>query len=137
MGENKHIEELDNFAKKYIQELDVEQPSLDFTNAIMQTLTEVENKEVYKATPLISKKVWVLLIGILVAAIAYVAKGASFKWIKLPELNLSFIPKIKIPNLLEGIVVPDSVMYACFFFTLLIFMQIYFLKNHFNKKLEE
>ena len=39
MGENKHIKELDAFAKKYVKEISTEQPSLDFTASLMKKIT--------------------------------------------------------------------------------------------------
>lgn len=135
MGENKHIEELDAFAKKYIKEIKVESPSVDFTANLMATLQK-ENTLVYKATPLISKKGWFTLASILVASILYVSRGTSLAWVKMPELNLELFSKIQLPNLFEGIIVSNTMLYACFFFTVMIFIQVYMLKKHYTKKLD-
>ena len=40
MGENKYIEELDTFSKKYVKEIQQEKPSLDFTSSIMQNIAK-------------------------------------------------------------------------------------------------
>lgn len=137
MGENKHIEELDAFAKKYIQEQKVEQPSANFTANIMQSVLRTENVALYKATPLISKKVWGALAAVLIGAIVLVARGSSVQWLQVPELNLEALSKIQVPNIFETLTVSKTMLYACFFFTLMIFVQIYFLKGHFAKKIEE
>ena len=136
MGENKHIEELDAFTKKYIKEIKEEAPSIDFTSNLMNVLLQKENSAIYKATPLISKKVWGILIGLLVVSIFYVSRGTSLNWVKTPKLNLDFMSKIQIPNLFEGITVSNTMLYACFFFTIMIFVQIYVLKNHFTKNID-
>lgn len=137
MGENKHIEELDAFAKKYIKEISIEEPSVDFTSNLMNILVQKENVSLYKATPLISKKVWFVLIGILVTSILYVSRGTSLTWVKMPKLSLeSYFSKIQIPNLFEGLSVSTTMLYASFFFTIMIFVQIYYLKNHFTRKLD-
>lgn len=136
MGENKHIEELDAFTKKYIKEIKEEAPSIDFTSNLMNVLLQKENLAIYKATPLISKKVWGILIGLLVVSIFYVSRGTSLNWVKTPKLNLDFMSKIQIPNLFEGITVSNTMLYACFFFTIMIFVQIYVLKNHFTKNID-
>ena len=50
MGENKHIEELDAFAKKYVKDVEQELPTFDFTSSVMNKITEVEISSVYKTT---------------------------------------------------------------------------------------
>lgn len=135
MGENKNIKNLDAFTKKYIKEIEIESPSVNFTANLMDVLLQKENVEVYKATPLISTKIWYLLIGIITASILYVSKGTSLKPIKIPELNLGFLSEVQMPNLFEGLTVSNTMLYACFFFTLMFFGQVYMLKNHFTKEL--
>ena len=134
MGENKHIEELDAFTKKYIKEVTIETPSVDFTANLMEILQQ-ENAKIYKPSPLISKKMWSVLVVFLVGSILYVSKGTSVTWMKMPKLDLSYITSIEMPNLFENITISNTMLYACFFFTLMIFIQVHFLKNHFTKNL--
>ena len=134
MGENKHIEEFDAFAKKYIKEVEIETPSIDFTANIMQHILQAENSEIYKASPLISKKVWGILATVLFTSILYVSRGTSLGWVKMPKLKLDYFSRFQFPNLFEGITVSNTMLYACFFFTVMIFFQIYYLKNHFGRK---
>lgn len=134
MGEDKHIEELDTFTKKYIKEIKEEAPSIDFTANLM-TVLEKETVDVYKATPLISKKGWFFLGAILVVSILFVSRGTSLSWMKMPTLQLDFSYHIQMPNLFEGITISNIMLFACFFFTLMIFGQIIMLKNHFTKHL--
>ena len=136
MGEDKYTKELDDFTKKYIKEIELDYPSKEFTVNIMQTILESENSEVYKVVPLISKKIWFLLIGILITCILYVSRGTSLGWVKMPKVNLDSLSSIQIPNLFEGITVSNMVLSACFFFTIMFFGQIYMLKNHFTKELD-
>ncbi|WBX75192.1 hypothetical protein PG911_11035 [Tenacibaculum ovolyticum] len=135
MGEDKNINELDAFSKKYIKEIKIETPSIDFTANLMDTLLQKENSEIYKATALISKKVWFVLVGVLGVCILYVSRGTSLTWMKMPKVNLDFFSRVQIPNLFEGITVSNTMLFACFFFTLMFFGQIYLLKNHFTKNL--
>ena len=90
MGEDKHIEELDAFTKKYIKEIDIEAPSVDFTANLMEILQQ-ENAKVYKPVPLISKKMWSVIVVFLIGSILYVSKGTSVTWMKMPKLDLSYI----------------------------------------------
>lgn len=135
MGENKHIEELDAFAKKYIKDIERETPSVDFTANIMDAILQEEQSSIYKAAPLISKKVWFVLAGILIVSILFVSKGASSSWLQIPEIKMDYLSHVQFPNLFEGIIISDTVLYVCFFFTLMIFIQIYVLKNHFTRNL--
>ncbi|CAM1353557.1 MULTISPECIES: hypothetical protein [Tenacibaculum] len=135
MGENKHIEELDIFAKKYIKEIKEESPSTDFTANIMNAILETKKADIYKATPLISKKVWFLLSAVLVTSILYVSRGTSLGWVKMPKVNLNFTDAIQLPKLFEGITISNTILYTCFLFTLMIFVQIYFLKGYFTRKI--
>lgn len=135
MGENKHIEELDAFAKKYVKDVEQELPTFDFTSSVMNKITEVEISSVYNPAPLISKKVWVLLFSLLTICIVYVSKGKSiFSSWKMPE-KLKFKPNYEFPDLFQSISVSNTMLYACFFFTLLIFIQMYLFKIRFDRDL--
>ncbi|MGG6231894.1 hypothetical protein [Tenacibaculum sp. SDUM215027] len=134
MGEDKHIEELDVFTKKYINEIREETPSIDFTANIMDAILQEEKSSIYKATPLISKKIWFVLGVILAVSILYVSKGTSLSWLKIPEVKIDYLSNIQLPNLFENITVSNLMLSACFFFTVMVFVQIYYLKNHFTRK---
>ncbi len=135
MGENKYIEELDVFTKKYIKEIKEETPSINFTNNLMNILQK-ENTFIYKATPLISKKMWVALFSLLLISVLYVSRGSSLGWLKMPKVNFNFLSKIQMPSIFETITISNTMLYACFFFTIMIFVQIFYLKNHLTKKFE-
>ncbi len=136
MGENKHIEELNAFAKKYINEIEKESPSIDFTKNVMHSIMEYEKSEIYTPNSLISKRTWILLAGILMVGIFYVSKGKSLGTIGFSKINWDISSKIRMPNLFENISVSNIMIYACFFFTVLIFAQIYFLKKRFETNLK-
>ncbi|AZJ35380.1 hypothetical protein [Tenacibaculum singaporense] len=134
MGENKNIKELDAFVKKYINEIEEETPSVDFTANIMDAILNEEQSSIYKATPLISKKVWVVLASLLAISMLLVSKGTSLSWLKIPKMRIDYLSNIQIPNLFENITVSNLMLSACFFFTVMVFVQIYYLKNHFTRK---
>ncbi|QNM87013.1 hypothetical protein H9W90_07840 [Polaribacter pectinis] len=134
MGENKHIKELDAFAKKYVKEIKAEKPSIDFTASIMQTIAEEKTADVFKTTALISKKVWFLILGLLAAAIFIPFKESKGTSLNMPEIHFSFLEKIQISNLFESISVSNTVLYSVFFFGLMVIAQVVFLKNHFDKR---
>ena len=73
LAEKKSFENLRQLVEIF-KEIKEESPSLDFTANLMAVL-EKETTDIYKATPLISKKGWFFLGAILVASIFY---GCSF-----------------------------------------------------------
>ncbi|KGL64157.1 hypothetical protein [Polaribacter sp. Hel1_85] len=137
MEENKHIEELHTFAKKYVKEIPQEKPSLDFTAFIMQSILEESTSKSSVFTPkaLITKKGWFLIIGLLLVAIFVPFKQMKENTIQLPKLDFSFFDKIQIPNLFESFSVSNTVLYAMFFFGLMIIAQVVFLKGYFEKRI--
>ena len=135
MGENKHIEELDAFAKKYVKEVPLEKPSIDFTASIMQTILKENASNVFKAKALITKKGWFLIVSLLLVAIFVPFKQLKQTSIKLPEIDFSFMSKIQIPNLFEYLTVSNTVLYSVFFFGIMIFAQVVFLKGYFEKRI--
>lgn len=135
MGENKHIKELDTFAKKYVKEIEQEKPSVDFTASLMQKIAlESVNVEVFKAKALISKKGWFIISSLIIGLVFIPFKASEKSLFNLPEVDLSFFDKLQIPNLFESISVSNTVLYAIFFFGLMIIAQVVFLKKHFEKR---
>jgi hypothetical protein len=135
MEENKHNEELDAFAKKYVKEIPQEKPSMDFTATIMQNILEENSASVFTPKALITKKGWFLIIGLLLVAIFMPFKQIKETTIELPEINFSFFDKIQIPNLFESFSVSNTVLCAIFFFGLMIMVQVVFLKGYFERRI--
>lgn len=134
MGENKHIEELDAFAKKFVKEIPQEKPSESFTSSLMQVIAEESTPKVFKTSALISRKVWVLIFLLITTVLFIPFKESEKSVFNLPKVDFSFFDKIQIPNLFESISLSSTVLYAVFFFGLMIIAQVFFLKNHFNKR---
>ena len=136
MGENKHIEELDAFAKKYVKEIPLEKTSIDFTASIMQTILKENASNVFKTKALITKKGWFLIVSLLLVAIFVPFKQMKETSFTLPEVDFSFLSKFQIPNLFESIAVSNTVLYSVFFFGIMIFAQVVFLKGYFEKRIQ-
>lgn len=134
MGENKHIEELDTFAKKYVKEIPQEKTSLDFTKSIMNTILLESQAKVFTTKALISKKGWIVISILVLAVVLIPFKSSEKSLFNLPELDFSFFDKIQVPNLLESINISNTVLYAVFFFGLMFMAQVFFIKKHFDKK---
>lgn len=134
MEENKHIKELDAFAKKYIKEIPSEKLSLDFTASLMKKIVLDNNLEVYKAKALISKKGWFLIVISILVVNFIPFKSSEKNFINLPRLEFNFLDKNQFSNLFDSLSVSNVTLYAVLFFGLLFFVQIIFLKKHFDKR---
>ena len=136
MGENKHIKEIDAFAKKYVNEIPAESPSIDFTSNLMDKINEfqaVKEKITYK--PLISKKGWFCILATVITAVLISVKSSKDELFTLPEMNFSFIEKINFSGLFENIQVSNSTLYLAITFSALVFIQIFYLKGVFEKRI--
>ncbi|WP_347174008.1 hypothetical protein [Polaribacter uvawellassae] len=136
MGENKHIKEIDAFAKKYVKEIPTETPSVDFTSNLMKSITQLEPVKstiVYK--PLISKKGW-FVVGLAILAIILIPFSSSKEEIvTLPKLDFSFLNKLSFSGVFENLAVSNTTFIITTIFGLLLSIQIIYLKGYFEKKL--
>lgn len=136
MEEAKQNKEINAFVKKYVNEIKLESPSADFTSHIMDAISDIDlvkRTVVYK--PLISKKGWLLVVSILAAVLIVPFRGIESKWITFPELNFSFLEKINFTGLLDGFDISNTVLYTACLFAVLLSVQIFYLKGHFEKQL--
>lgn len=136
MGENKHIKELDAFAKKYVKEIATEKTSANFTKNVLDLILEEEKKAVYKATPIISKKTWLFVSLFIASCCFFLFKENSTENFEFPKIDFSFFTNLTSYNILENISISPSIMYAVVIFSVLVFIQIGYLKNYLNKQIE-
>ncbi|MBL4644147.1 MAG: hypothetical protein JKY44_11215 [Flavobacteriaceae bacterium] len=136
MGENKHIEEIHAFTKKYVQEIPIESPSLDFTSNLMQKIGELQSfKSAITYKPLISKKAWFIVFAAIIAAVLIPFKSSEESLFNLPELNFSFLEKLNFSGLLDNINVSNTTLYFAITFSVLVSIQIFYLKGYFEKQI--
>jgi len=136
MGENKHIEEIHAFTKKYVKDIPVESPSLDFTANLMQKIGALEPlKSAIAYKPLISKKAWFVVFAGIIALVFIPFKSTEESLFTLPELNFSFLEKLNFSGLLDNITVSNTTLYLAVIFSALVCIQIFYLKGHFEKQI--
>jgi len=135
MGENKHIEEIDAFAKKYIKEIPVESPSVDFTANLMHTISQLQTEKTIVYKPLISKKGWFVVVAAVIAIIILPFKSSEEGFFTLPEMNLSFLEKLNFSGVFESVSVSTPILYLAILFSVLIFIQIFYLKGYFEERI--
>lgn len=130
MKENvdKHLEHL---ADKVMKQSTLETPSFDFTSKVMSSI-ELANHSINTTyTPLISKPVWALIVaGFIgfVASIFVMNKPETSNWFDFDNNQFS--------NILSGIQPSQIATYGIVLLGFMMLVQITFLKNYFNKRLE-
>ncbi|MDO5981613.1 hypothetical protein [Flavivirga spongiicola] len=128
---------LDNLAKKVMKDTHLERPSFNFTASVMSQVTELSNNSVTEYKPLISKKGWIVISIIFLALMAYMLLGiqeGSTSW--FDALDLSLLSNNKIINLFSGFSVSNTLTYAVVLFGFMLCVQVFYLKNHFNQRLQ-
>ena len=136
---NTHI---DAFLKKHVQEIPLESPSSGFTKNLMEKIT-VETSNVTKYVPLISKKGW-SIIGLIIVIFSTIAIFIPFQkeeaslLDKIPEIpiDFSFLTNISFSGLYEALSISNTTLYIMLLFSILFFVQAFYLKGYFNKKVQ-
>lgn len=140
MEENNNIQ-TDAFLKKHIQEIPLESPSIDFTKNLMGVLSNEEVSKVTKYVPLISKKFWIGLLTIVAASVIALLlipfqKGEGSLLEKVP-IDFSFLDNVNFSGMFDGMSVSSTTFYGVVLFSIMIFIQIFYLKGYLNKKVLE
>ena len=135
MEKNKQYVEEDAFLKKYLQEIKLDSPRSSFTENILDLILK-EEKSIVKNTPLISKKMWFIAAGFLATCVFFLFKEKNTTSLRFPEIDFSFIPSLQMPTIFGSFTISSTIMYAVVGFSLMFFIQIVFLKNHFNKRFD-
>ena len=129
MEKNNQDKFIEEFTQKHLKVLELEEPSVDFTENIMEAILVKENSDVYQYKPLISKKVWAFVLTLITGLIFAVYKSSvetslyeKYSWLK----QYSFSSIIELPSF------SLITVYACVIFSILMSIQILYLKNTLN-----
>lgn len=132
--ENNSEQRLDSFARKQIQELKLESPSKGFTNAIMDSISALEDKSTFVYKPLISKKVWFIAVAAIVAIVFIPFQKKEGGLLEKVSVDFSFLDRVSISGVFDGIQVSTATFYAFLLFAIMIFVQVFYFKGYFNKR---
>lgn len=132
MEENK---QLDHFIRKSIKEVGLEEPSIDFTEAVMSKLAIAHQKDpVFVAKPLLSKTIWFLIWAAVAAIFAFVifsdstveSTGLVSKQLhQLTSFNLAInVPKFSFS---------DAFIYGSMAIALCVWFQVFLIRNKLAK----
>jgi hypothetical protein len=131
----KEVQE-DAFLKKYVQEIELDYPKEGFSVAIMDAILAQKKQTILNSTPLISKKIWMLTLGFIATCLWFLFQDKKTSTFEFPMLELRFLNKIQMPNLFENVSISSTILYSTIVFSVLAFVQLFYLKNHFNKRFE-
>lgn len=122
----------ENLVDKLIAESTLQKPSADFTSKIMSQVLVIEKTKSIVYKPLISKPVWAVIFGCLIAFIGYVVFIADNA--VASDLSLSTLYYSKIDNLIPVFQFSKNTSYAVLIVVLMVLVQISILKNYYDKK---
>ena len=129
---------LNDVSRKVITEGAIQSPSFNFTDNVMVQVEELNKKHVTTYKPLISKTTWVLIAVGFMSLIVYALISnnhiESSSW--LNKIDFNILSNNNVTNTLSSFKLPKILIYAVVFFGLMVCIQIPFLKNYFNKRLE-
>jgi|SRR6185312_8839342 len=131
-NEDKQIEKLvDHFMKDTV----LESPSHDFTSKVMSKVLASQTSDVTVYKPLISKSVFIVIFGCIITLFIYLFMNGEKQensWFSHIKFNLFY------NNELTSVFKVSKIMlYAVVSTTIMLLVQISFLKNYFNKQLEK
>ncbi|PID69359.1 MAG: hypothetical protein CSA39_01350 [Flavobacteriales bacterium] len=115
--------------RKIMKSYEAKQPSLSFTEKLMETIT-AEQKLNYAYWPLISKRGWAalsLLTAVLISYLLFFRNLDRPEWFSYLDIPLHWITISELSG---------TFFYAILILGLCLFAQIIFIKNYFNKKLK-
>jgi|AntAceMinimDraft_7_1070363.scaffolds.fasta_scaffold04458_4 hypothetical protein len=134
---------IEKFTKYIMKEAQVESPSPDFLNKVMNSVkieSEISSFKVYQ--PLISKPAWVIITTVFVALIIFILTSTSGNYDILSSLDFSFFDKLssihivdKIPSIhiFDNIHFSNIFTFSIMFFSVLVIFQIVVIKNYINR----
>lgn len=132
---DKHIEKL---VDKMMKETTLEKPSIDFTDRIMSQVEAISKPSGVVYQPLISKKIWALVLIGFVALVMYSFFGTQPEnqgWFDTLNFNMTSINKFF--NAIPTVTFSKTTFYALIILSIMIFIQIPLLKHHFNQRFEQ
>lgn len=125
---------LEKLVDTVMKDSTLEKPSFDFTSKVMSQVLTTKNSEVYVYKPLISRQVFILVFGCFIVLFIYLFIN------KEPQTNswvyyLNFISVFNDP-LTSLFNFSRITIYSVVFATLMLLIQISFLKKHFDSQFE-
>lgn len=133
---DKQMDRLDAFTSKMVKETKQETPSVNFSKNVMDAIYALETeKELARNQPLISKKVWLLFVGIIVAATFFLFSNTTMtKNSFLSKIDVSKYSNAISFDMSLGFSVSNITVYSFVFLAIMVTIQIGYIKNYYNSR---
>ncbi|MEZ4803800.1 MAG: hypothetical protein R2797_13585 [Gelidibacter sp.] len=125
--------QIENLVDKAMKTSALETPSFNFTTDVMAQVESVQQRATTTYQPLISKRVWILILAgflVFVAYTIFITKPEASGWFTNLDLNSERVSKR-----LTNIQTPRIAAYGVGLLALMLLVQIPFLKNYFDKRI--
>jgi len=132
--DDKSEKKLEEFTEKLLKDFSHETPSFDFTTKVMSRVEVASNTTISEYKPLISKKIWFVLAFLVTGVFSYLIFGnvqIENYWFSAMQSYIS--SNLKVFNM-PDFEVSNVFSYAVMGFAFFMSIQVFLLKNHFNKR---
>lgn len=126
---------LEKFVDTIMKDSVLETPSSDFTTKVMSKVLNPKTSDVYVYKPLISKKVFIIVFGCFILLFVYFFINRGIQNDNL--FNYQFFNFLQDINLTLTYNFSKITIYTVVLATLMLFIQISFLKKHFDNQLDK
>jgi hypothetical protein len=126
--------QLEKFAGKLMNETSLEKPSAEFTSKVMFGVLAAGTGIATAYKPLISKPLWFIIFGAVIMVMGYLIINADAQpggWLDSLDMNAV---NDKILKSLAGFKFSEITLFTVGLSTVMLFVQITFLKSYFNKR---
>lgn len=130
-NEDKFLEKL---VDTIMKDSKLEKPSLDFTAKVMSQVYTTKTSEAYVYNPLISNSVWIIIFVCVTAFFSYVFINGDPQTERFIGNYFSQVTNGGLSFLFE---LSKITLYSVVIATFMLFIQISFLKKHFDNQLEK
>ena len=133
---DKQMDRLDALTSKMVKETPQETPSINFSKNVMDAIYAIETaKELKKNQPLISKKVWLLFVGLIVASTIFLIRNTTFTENSLlSKIDLSKYTHALSFDMSLGFSVSNATIYGFVFLAIMVSVQIGYIKNYYSSR---
>lgn len=131
------IKEIDKLVHKMMKKATLESPSFDFTAQIMEQVSSLKQSQATIYEPLISRKAWILICTGFATLMGYVLLGTQQEltsWDHFLDLNTFANDAFSIA--LHRFFFSNVMLYSLVFLSIMVLVQVSFLKMFFNKRFD-
>ena len=133
---NKEDKNIENLVENLMAETSVENPSIEFTAKVMSGIFAVEKNKVFMYKPVISKRIWFIILGTIVALFAFIIFNTSMTFAG-SNLDLAFLTFDRFLKSLPIFQISSMTANVILVATIMVFIQIFLLKNYLNKRFQK